>query len=422
MTTRLLLLGLLFNAYFISAQDNIIIYGLEQNFGNPTASNPLGEVESMDLVSINPTTGDKVTLFGIVDAESVAAGSSTFDAGANEYFFWGYDDAFAQRIYSLDIDQGTTIDNPVTPNSHVEMEYNYSNGKVYSFEFDGNENNLVELNLTTGVSTVVSDLADIEATAIGNSTFDPINNLYIGFGVAGNEYRIFGIDVLTGEMVYNSPLSDDDDGLILAFEYDWTNERLLGLRQVSMPDPNNPFEFLIDNYMVEINLATGQATDLFTTPVFSGAGVAVGGVGFDQQSQTYITYVGGDYDLGMINTNTGELFNVVTLGKPFYELQVDNFDYAQSLSVAPTSIKNNFATETILVSPNPVDDELRIDLGTKFEAGNILEVFDINGKQLRTENINSNLIQTSVVDFETGVYFVRIRQGDKVLNAKFTKL
>ncbi len=421
MITRLLLLCFLFSFYFTSAQDNIILYGLEQIYGDPTPSNPFGEIESMDLVSINPNTGEKNTLFGIVDAESVAAGSSTFDAGANKYFFWGYDDAFAQRIYSLDIDQGTTIDNPVTPNSHVEMEYNYANGKVYSFEFSGSENNLVELDLTTGISTIVSDLADIEATAIGNSTFDPINNLYIGFGVAGNEYRIFGVNVLTGEMVYNSPL-DNDDGLILAFEYDWTNERLLGLRQVSMPDPNNPFEFLIDNYMVEINLATGQATDLFTEPVFSGAGIAVGGVGFDQQSQTYITYVGGDYDLGMINTNTGELFNVVTLGKPFYELQVDNFDYAQSLSVAPTSIKNNMVTETISISPNPVDDELRIDLGEKFELGTTLEIFDINGKQLISKNINSNFIQTSVSNLESGTYFIRIRQKDKILNAKFTKV
>lgn len=425
MKTKLLLLICLLSFHFLAAQDNIILYGLEQNYGAPTPINPFGNLESMDLVSINPNDGTKTTLFEIDEAMTVASGSSTYNAAANEYFFWGYDAANSERIYSLDLDQGTTIANPTTQQGQVEIEYNYANGKVYSLQIgnqtSGNDIELVELDLNTGVTVLISDLPGIEATGIGNSTFDPVNNLYIGLGVTGSQNRIFGVDVLTGEMVYNAPLSQDN-GLLLAFEYDWTNQRLLGIRQTT--DMTNPFYPSINNYLVEIDLATGVATDLFTDPVFKDTGVAVGGVSFDQQSQTYITYVGGNFDLGMINTNTGELFNVVTMGKAYYELQVDNLPYAQAFlsSTPPTSIKNNLPVEELVIAPNPVEDELRIDLGDDFQEGSVLEIFDINGKNISNNNINTSWIKTSTTGFNSGVYIVRIITSDKILSGKFIKL
>lgn len=429
MKTKLLFCCLIC-CYFLSAQENIILYGLEQNYTTPSAIDPFGQIESMDLVSINPINGEKTTLFEIENAKTVAAGSSTFDAVSNQYFFWGFDDTFEERIYSLDLTQNTTIRNPVTLDNHVEMEYNYSNGKVYSLQlsettgggpFGGGTSDidLVELDLNTGISTLISELPGIEGTGIGNSTFDPMNNLYIALGVSGGDYRIFGVNVLTGEMVYNSPLNQNI-GLLLAFEYDWTNERLLGIRQTS--DASNPFDIIIDNYLVEIDLSTGNATDLFTQPIFSGTGVAVGGVGFDQASQTYITYVGGDYDIGMFNTNTGELFNTVTMGKPFYELQVDNLPYATSFLSIPTSVKNNIIVEELVISPNPVSNELRIDLGDNFQQGDILEIYDITGKQIRSDNINTKEITLTVEGLATGAYFIKIRQVGKLLSGKFLKL
>ena len=429
MKTKLLFCCLI-SCFFLSAQDNIILYGLEQNYSAPSPTDPFGEIESMDLVFINPMDGEKTTLFEIENAKTVAAGSSSFDAISKQYFFWGFDDAFEERIYSLDINQNMTIGNPVTSENHVEMEFNYSNGKIYSLQlgettgggpFGGGTGDidLVELDLNTGLSTLVSELPGIEATGIGNSTFDPVNNLYIALGVSGGDYRLIGVNVLTGEMVYNSPLSQDN-GLLLAFEYDWTNERLLGIRQTS--DTSNPFDISIDNYLVEIDLSTGIATDLFTQPIFSGTGVAVGGVGFDQASQTYITYIGGNYDIGMFNTNTGELFNTVSIGKPIYELQVDNLPFATSFLSIPTSVKNNIIIEELVIAPNPVENELRIDLGDNFQQGNILEIYDLSGKNISKNKINRKEISLSVEGLAAGTYFIKIKQADKVLSGKFLKL
>ncbi len=344
MKTLTIALAFIFLAQVASAQENIVLYGLRINLSN----NVFSTVESIDLESINPATGNQDLLFTIDGARSVAAGSSSYNAEQDQYFFWGNDANNNQRLYNLDLGGPGVASNPATADIIVDIEYNYSDGKVYGLRISQGDFSdpfnpvlgdldLVELDLETGAETVINDLPDTEAVGQGNSTFDPLNNRFIFLSFNDGAASIIGVDVSTGQTVFNTNV-DSVEGQLLALEYDWTNERLLGIRQTSsfVPGgvaPANPLSFSMENYLAEIDTETGEVRDISTSPAFADTGVAIGGVAFDQKSGTYITYVG-NRELGMISADTGQLFNTLQLAEYLYEIQVDNVAYARALLAA----------------------------------------------------------------------------------------
>ncbi len=327
------------SAQSVSAQSDIVLYGLRINLNDDVFAG----VDSIDLQSVNPVTGEQNFLFSIDDARSIAAGSSTYNADQNQFFFWGNDASNTQRIYNLDLNTLDVPNSPETADIIVDIEYNYANGKVYGLRLTPGDQSdplnpelgdldLVELDLETGATVLVSALPDTQATGQGNSTFDPINNRFIFLSFNQGSASVIGIDVTTGETAFNTNL-DSVDGQVLAFEYDWTNERLLGIRQTSMFDlTTDPFSFSMQNFLVEIDVDTGEVNDISSTPAFEDTGVAIGGVAFDQRSGTFISYVSGT-TLGMISADTGQVYSTVELPEYLYELQVDNLVFAQSLNL-----------------------------------------------------------------------------------------
>lgn len=375
------------------AQDDIVLYGLRINLVDDVfAGINLPSVESVDLQTINPATGEENFLFTIAGAQSVAAGSSSYDADDDQYFFWGNDLSNTQRIYSLDLAASEIASSPETTELIFDIEYNYADGKVYGLQstvidnagdpFDPNnfdpanpfgittDLDLVELDLETGAAVVVSALPETQAAGQGNSTFDPINNQFIFLSFNGAVASVVGIDVTTGETAFSTAL-DSLDGQVLAFEYDWTNERLLAIRQTFDFDLIN-FTSLIKNFLVEIDLETGAVHDISATPAFEDTGVAIGGVAFDQRSGTYITYVQGT-TLGMISVETGQVFNMVQLPALLHEIQVDNLAYARSLNIQsapplPGDLNQDGAVNFLDISP----------FVSLLAAGDYLTAADIN--------------------------------------------
>ena len=322
-------IGLLLSWQSAHAQDNIILYGLDITFSDDI----FGGVESIDLLSLNPATGDQSTLLTVDGAQSVAAGSSTYNADQDQYFFWGSDNNNERRFYSLDLNSTNVDSNSTSDDIIVDIEYNYANGKVYGLRLNSasqtNDLDLVEINLKTGESILINDLPNTEGTGQGNSTFDPVNNLFIFLSFNQGAASVIGIDVTNGETAFDTNV-DSVEGQVLAFEYDWGNDRLLGIRQTAEIDFSNGFETLINNYLVEIDIETGEVRDISQTPAFQDAGVPIGGVAFDQESGTYITYVDGGSVLGMISGESGQVVNTIELPKLIYEIQVDNFEFAQT--------------------------------------------------------------------------------------------
>jgi len=92
----------------------------------------------------------------------------------------------------------------------------------------------------------------------------------------------------------------------------------------------------------------------------------------------------------------------------------------QNLSFVRNENQTNVTTLNfdgkIFLFPNPVQDELQLDIRIPAE-GLSFRVFDINGRLMRTEKINSATTTINVQDFRSGIYIFKIDQNGKPIQS-----
>jgi len=82
-------------------------------------------------------------------------------------------------------------------------------------------------------------------------------------------------------------------------------------------------------------------------------------------------------------------------------------------------IDDNFRAEQIFAYPNPVKDELILELLIPIQDMSY-QLLDINGKQLASRNINSATTQIQMQSFPVGTYFLQV--NNNVMNMKSFKI
>ncbi|MFZ1581499.1 MAG: T9SS type A sorting domain-containing protein, partial [Saprospiraceae bacterium] len=85
-------------------------------------------------------------------------------------------------------------------------------------------------------------------------------------------------------------------------------------------------------------------------------------------------------------------------------------------TVALPSFTQDWVSD-INVYPNPVSDILHLQTE---ETWTKAEIFDVSGRIMRAESLSSQSIDVSTL--ESGTYFVRLRNGDRVGRVKFVKM
>ena len=68
------------------------------------------------------------------------------------------------------------------------------------------------------------------------------------------------------------------------------------------------------------------------------------------------------------------------------------------------------------VYPNPTKDYLNL-IVENIENGLFYQLFDIDGKMLKTEKINSTVTQIEMIDLRPSSYFIRVTKLDQVVKA-----
>ncbi len=93
---------------------------------------------------------------------------------------------------------------------------------------------------------------------------------------------------------------------------------------------------------------------------------------------------------------------------------------AANLVVLNTGLDDLHSEKTdIRIFPNPVEDELSISIA----EGNLsrIEIFDLNGRQLLTQQLSGSSVQLPMSGFAKGTYLIRITYGGKVLTRQLLK-
>ncbi|HSF90023.1 MAG TPA: T9SS type A sorting domain-containing protein [Saprospiraceae bacterium] len=141
----------------------------------------------------------------------------------------------------------------------------------------------------------------------------------------------------------------------------------------------------------------------------------------------YSTNQGNNVELWVVDlaTSTDSLFNIV---KPYgfqiepYAFEAgDHIVYARNTTLegneywvyAPlqTGVKDIWNTTQLVISPNPVENELTITLDQEIPIHSRLSIYTAAGQLVRTSPIETQQLHVDLTGFNSGQYFVRIETG-----------
>ncbi|MFB0924906.1 MAG: T9SS type A sorting domain-containing protein, partial [Vicingaceae bacterium] len=84
---------------------------------------------------------------------------------------------------------------------------------------------------------------------------------------------------------------------------------------------------------------------------------------------------------------------------------------------------NDVETEisTIKLYPNPANDELNVDLGDNVIYGATMQVYDVIGKVMFSQNVSQKTLKINISKFPSGMYFVIYSNQGNRFSAKIVK-
>ena len=393
-----------------------ILYGLKKTENGSTTI-------PFDVVNLDPLDGSTSIILSTNSLIGVAAGATTYDQMNSRYICWGYDNQNNQNLYVMDLANLETEINPFNSAQAIEMEYDLQNLKTYGLWWDGTAEHFGEVNLLTGLVSSISTLPGVEAVAIGNSTFDSNSGKYIFIGYEANQYKLYTIDALTGAII-NSPTIWQNGNRYSALEFNNQNGKLYGLFQdTEYEDYSQSYgNYYTDLRLAEIDLISGSATIIDSQSTVIGGylpGYNLGGLCFDQQSQTYIVKVQnetGGY-LKLVDVSDAEIIASTPISNDnyFYELQVDNMPFALDVYNLSSSHQDyESRLENITIYPNPSSKYINMNIDSVLEA----VVFDLLGKELIRENVTDKL---DISTLEKGTYILNLSDGVNTSTHKIIK-
>lgn len=378
-----------------------------------------------DVVNIDPSTGNTTIEVSTNSLVAVASGATAYDQQNKRYFCWGFNVSNSKRLYVMDIDDSTSNNFNLTSVQPIEIEYDLQHQKLYGLWWDGSMEHFGEIDTQTGQATSIATLPGVNAVAIGNSTFDSNTGRFIFIGVSGNQTKLYSINVLDGSILTSPALFQSGDRFS-ALEFNVNNNTLYGLVQDVDSSNFSPsfFSYYTHLKLAEIDINTGSIVSVNSqNPVISGylPGYAIGGLCFDQSTQTYIIYVQNEVGtyLKMVDVITGNILASTPLNNNdyFYELQVDNYDFARSfynLSEVENSISS--ASE-IHLFPNPATDFLKFK--TDIEI-NKITIFNVMGQKIiEQESPVGNIIELK--ELNRGIHYLQFQSSHQLISKQFIK-
>ena len=391
-----------------------ILYGLKKTV-NGSSTIPF------DVVNINPFNGTTSVVLSTNSLIGVAAGASTYDQQNSRYICWGIDNQNNENLYVMDLDNNQTESSLFSSVQAIEMEYDLRTQKAYGLWWDGAAEHFGEIDLSTGLVSSISILPGIEGVAIGNSTFDSNTGNYIFIGQEGSHFKLYSIDAATGTII-SSPTIWQDGDRYSALEFNNQNGgKLYGLFQDTDYDNYSQTyqAYYTDLRLAEIDLTTGNSIIINPQSTVIGgyfSGYSVGGLCFDQQSQTYIVRVQNETSgyLKLVDVSNANIIasTAISSDNYFYELQVDNFSFAReayNLSATNQSGENN-----LMIYPNPTSSYIYINYNGELEV----IIFDLLGKEIN-RGLFKDKIDVSYL--KKGIYFLKILDGLNTSSHKIIK-
>ncbi|VBB48551.1 conserved hypothetical protein [uncultured Paludibacter sp.] len=93
------------------------------------------------------------------------------------------------------------------------------------------------------------------------------------------------------------------------------------------------------------------------------------------------------------------------------------WDDISVVSLSDTRVISEKSTDKIILFPNPVSSNLKIDIPQQ----GIMTIYDVNGKLIYFKNVNSGMITVDTKTYTAGVYIIRLATKSGLSSARFLK-
>ena len=412
---KIFILIAIFVAAKVQAQISNTFYGLARK------NTPNNEIF---LATINPSTGVVTNISPTSLSPIVNLTGAALDPYNNNYHFVGYNQMKTINLSTGLETNSVVINNPIANSYFDNFRFNNSDSTLYGlarrYIYDSvtmtgyGEVYLSTINTTTGTISQISPNSIGQGFALAGSAIDPYQKIFY-YSTGTN---LVGVDMYTGLVYSNPQISIPAGGTNFDnFTYSCIDTALYGLIRT------NYFSYEYDSLIMDtiktldstaihlgrINPSTGVVTKISPTKLDQGGYTLNAGSTIDPSTMTY--YYNNGYQLvgvslltglkvsqQIINNTNGQFFELMRIQSNCYEA------YKPIRQNAPASVTSSLKQNNIIIFPNPTTGMIELKNSNAVVK---IEIFDMIGKLLLTQKINSMNQKVDVSKLQMGNYLLK---------------
>lgn len=412
---KIFILIAIFVAAKVQAQISNTFYGLARK------NTPNNEIF---LATINPSTGLVTNISPTSLSPIVNLTGAALDPYNNNYHFVGYNQMKTINLSTGLETNSVVINNPIANSYFDNFRFNNSDSTLYGlarrYIYDSvtmtgyGEVYLSTINTTTGTISQISPNSIGQGFALAGSAIDPYQKIFY-YSTGTN---LVGVDMYTGLIYSNPPISIPAGGTNFDnFTYSCIDTALYGLIRT------NYFSYEYDSLIMDtiktldstaihlgrINPSTGVVSKISPTKLDQGGYTLNAGSTIDPSTMTY--YYNNGYQLvgvslltglkisqQIINNTNGQFFELMRIQSNCYEA------YKPIRQNAPASVASSLKQNNIIIFPNPTTGMIELKNSNAVVK---IEIFDMVGKLLLTQKINSMNQKVDVSKLQMGNYLLK---------------
>ncbi len=379
MKTLLLSSLLLFNTTHLLLSQNII----------GTINNGL----KSDLISINETTA-VTTLIATLDSLPFwSSNSHTVNQQSGKLIMWSSNfSETGNRLYTIDLQTGATNITDNIPEQLWGIEYANSSNTVIGLIDNGIKSDLVSIDETTGVTTLIATLDSLPSYPSNTHALHQESGKLLlwtsNFSETAN--RLYNIDILTGAVSITDNITEQLWGL----EYHNSSNTLIGLIDnglksdlVSIDETTG-----ITTFIATLDSLPSYASNTHTLNQETGK-LLIRTSNFTETTDRIYTI---DIQTGAMIINDN-----ITLG--LWGLEYHN--------PHPSSLIEEVKTATVNMFPNPSTNFITLTTHPNFSG--TVSITDLSGKEHLNRKVTGNTITLNIETLGVnGTYFVKVTDKD----------
>jgi hypothetical protein len=412
---KIFILIAIFVAAKVQAQISNTFYGLARK------NTPNNEIF---LATINPSTGLVTNISPTSLSPIVNLTGAALDPYNNNYHFVGYNQMKTINLSTGLETNSVVINNPIANSYFDNFRFNNSDSTLYGlarrYIYDSvtmtgyGEVYLSTINTTTGTISQISPNSIGQGFALAGSAIDPYQKIFY-YSTGTN---LVGVDMYTGLIYSNPSISIPAGGTNFDnFTYSCIDTALYGLIRT------NYFSYEYDSLIMDtiktldstaihlgrINPSTGVVSKISPTKLDQGGYTLNAGSTIDPSTMTY--YYNNGYQLvgvslltglkvsqQIINNTNGQFFELMRIQSNCYEA------YKPIRQNAPASVVSSLKQNNIIIFPNPTTGMIELKNSNAVVK---IEIFDMVGKLLLTQKINSMNQKVDVSKLQMGNYLLK---------------